>query len=142
MTTELFIQLLAVAMGAGGVGTILLRLIEGFLKRGERQVDEASDIRKELRAQNVDLVKRINDSEDRAQIQEEKYIARLNSIEKELDEWKTRFYDLQRNYFELIGEKEALAQKTVVMQCEIDTLRKEVDVLRIASKRIDKSLKT
>jgi chromosome segregation ATPase len=135
MTTELFIQLLAVAMGAGGVGTILLRLVEGFLKRGERQGDEASVIRKELYERNKVLSDRLDESNKKADMQEEKYIARFDQIQLELDSWKKRFYDLQANYFDLMGQKEMLEQKCVTMQCEITALRQEVNKLQSAKKK-------
>jgi hypothetical protein len=116
MNTETIIALL----GVGGGGTIILTLLTGWLKRGDRTMDEAAEIRKELRAQNTAI------------------LLRLDTVEKDLDLWKLKYYALQQSYTTLLIEKESLTQKSVTMQAEIDALRKEVDALRVHRAKAEK----
>jgi chromosome segregation ATPase len=120
------IEAVIALLGAGGLTTLITLIVSGWFKRGERQMDEASAIRKELRDQS-------------AAVQ-----LRLDTVEKDLDTWKTKYYCLQQQYLTLMSEKEALAQrlasesarkdeKIAAMQKELDTLTAQVKALQAKS---------
>lgn len=75
----------AAILGAtlGGTG---LAIINRLLNRGERKFNEAERIRTELR-QDLDTMR-----------------TRLAQVERDLDEWKKRYFDLEIKHTELHGE--------------------------------------
>jgi hypothetical protein len=119
-----------VAMVGGGsvVGTILIAVITSWIKRGDRGLDEASEIRKELRLQNATQQSRID-----------VLINRLDALESDLDSWKQKYYTLQQSYNTLMLEKDSLLKTTIVMQGEIDILTKKVSAMEAGKRQNTKS---
>jgi len=64
----------------GGAG---LKLMESFLSRGSKKIDTATQMREELRKESADL-------------KEE-----LRQAEKDLDEWKIKYFTIFQQYIEL-----------------------------------------
>jgi polyhydroxyalkanoate synthesis regulator phasin len=108
-------QLVSV-VGGGTLGILLTAIVTAWIKRGERNMDEATAIRKELREQNAAI------------------LTRLDTVEAELDAWKLKYYALQQSYTTLLIEKEMLSQKAVSMQAEIGALQAQVKALQEAQK--------
>lgn len=69
----------------GGAG---LKIVEGFLSRGQDKVDTATELRDELRKESGDLRKEIK------------------QVEKELDQWKERYFLLLQEFLEIKGHLE------------------------------------
>lgn len=66
----------------GGAG---LKLMESFLTRGSKKSDTATQMREELRKESFTL-------------REE-----LRAVEKELDIWKVKYFELFQDYIEMKG---------------------------------------
>lgn len=116
ITPDVVVWLTGISVTIGGIVTLI---VTSFLKRGELKVDEAKEIRLELRAQNASLLVLV-DAER----------ARVDLVEREVATWRDKYYALQTSYTTLMGEKETLAQKTIAMQREIDTLTMQVKALQ------------
>jgi hypothetical protein len=120
--TEVF----SILLGSTALSTTFIAIVTAWIKRGDRKLDEAGEIRKEQREQNDQL------------------LARIQTIEKELDIWKGRYFTLQELYatekvthsveasslkreiIELREEKSDDGKKIVKMQTEIDALKVQV----------------
>lgn len=118
-------EIVALVGGGSVVGTLLIAAVTSWIKRGEKKLDEAGEIRKELRAQNLSQQQRIDDLMNRLDTQ----MSRLNTLEGELNSWQAKYYTLERNYNVLMAERDGLAQKTVVMEGQIEVLTKKISVL-------------
>jgi chromosome segregation ATPase len=118
-------EIVALIGGGSVIGTVVVAVVTSWLKKGEKNLDEAGEIRKELRDQNKAQQQRIDDLMNRLDMQ----MGILNTLEKELNVWQAKYYTLERNYNVLMAERDGLAQKTVTMQGEIDALTAKVNGL-------------
>jgi chromosome segregation ATPase len=121
-----FWQFLVLAIGAGGGTSLLVKLAEGFFKRGDLKLDDNAKLRKELAEQIESLTERI-----------EKQSSRQDKTDAELVDWKNKYFellgkynDVQSNFTILKAESVEKDKHIVNMQAEIDDLKQQVSVLR------------
>lgn len=67
-----------------------LKAVEAMLSRGQKKNDAAAQMRDELRKEGEAL------KAEAAKLREE-----IRTVEKELDQWKEKYYILLQNYLEL-----------------------------------------
>lgn len=75
-----------IALIGSGAGAIGLKVTEHFLSKGQQESTDASRMRDELRIQ-IDQQRRD-----------------ISELEKEVDEWRDRYYDLRDDHVKLQAE--------------------------------------
>lgn len=83
-------------------GGIALKVTEAWLNRSSSRTTEAAEIRNELRLQISSL------REDLVRLQTER-----DAVEREVDEWKDRYYEQVQKMTALLIEAERLKQKVL-----------------------------
>lgn len=104
LTNPAFLALLGTILG--GVG---LKVVEHLLQRSKTEVDLAAALRKELR----DEVNTLR--------------AELKAVEKDLDDWKAKYYALMQDLFNCKGE---FAELDKVLKSALDANKQFMEAKR------------
>jgi hypothetical protein len=94
-----------VALLSAGIGGILLKLLERSFSKSDRRLDDAAKVRQELWSEL------------------ERVRARIDSVERELDDWKKKYFDQYAENATLLRENTALRVENAellsrVAQCQ------------------------
>jgi len=105
------ITIISSALSAFG-GAVASEGIRWLRSRGKEKIDDATQIRKEMREQNETLTKR------------------LDQVTNELDSWRSKYYELLGRWTVQEGENVELRKENADLNKQVNDLRVEIKVLR------------
>lgn len=131
MSQEVLLALISAASAI--FGGLLVKALDKLLPSGDRKMDDAAVIRKELWERQEDL-------ETRLELRQKEHEESIRDMQSTVDEWKTKYFELMEEHHKLKAENHAIRAENHQLLSKISALKMEMQLLENKFRKLSGAL--